>query len=228
MKTVIERIIRLRNPHFQLDTGISSFVFMQFVWVQAWHLLRGGRLLLAGKNPKGALLGKSVRFFNLPGIQFGRFMKLGHQVYLSALGTEGIVIGNNVGIGDFSRVVVSTSLNQPGRFIRIGNNVGIGEFAYLGGAGGLTIGDDCIVGQYFSCHPENHIFEAMDTPVRHQGVTRKGIKIGANCWIGSKVTILDGVEIGEGCVIAAGAVVTTSFPANCVIGGVPAKMIKQR
>jgi acetyltransferase-like isoleucine patch superfamily enzyme len=98
----------------------------------------------------------------------------------------------------------------------------------LGITWGLTIGNDCIVGQYFSCHPENHNFDNLDLPIRHQGVTRKGIKIGNNCWIGSKVTILDGVEIGDGCVIAAGAVVQASFPPNSVIGGVPARILKQR
>lgn len=155
-------------------------------------------------------------------------MKLGDQVFLSALGNEGITLGDNVGLGAFSRVIVSTSLNQIGTYIRIGNNVGIGEYAYLGGAGGLEIGDDCIVGQYFSCHPENHNYEDIDTPIRLQGVNRKGIIIGKNCWIGSKVTILDGVNIGDGCILAAGSVVTKSFPANSIIGGVPAKILKSR
>jgi acetyltransferase-like isoleucine patch superfamily enzyme len=155
-------------------------------------------------------------------------MKLGDQVYLSALGSEGITLGDNVGLGAFSRIVVSTSLNDIGSYIRIGNNVGIGEYAYLGGAGGLEIGNDCIVGQYFSCHPENHNFERTDLPIRMQGVNRKGISIGNDCWIGSKVTVLDGVTIGDGCIIAAGAVVTKSFPANSIIGGVPAKRLKDR
>ena len=115
-----------------------------------------------------------------------------------------------------------------GQYIKIGNNVGIGEFAYLGGAGGLEIGDDCIVGQYLSCHPENHVATDLNTPIRFQGVTRKGIKIGKNCWIGSKVTILDGVEVGDGCIIAAGAVLAKSFPQNVIIGGVPAKVLKSR
>lgn len=228
MIRTVTAVVRLRNPHFTIHKAVSSRLLIEFIIEQTGHLLRGLRLLLLSKNSKAALLGKGVRFFNSKAIQIGRFVKIGDYVTLSALGTGGISLGNNVGIGDFSRVVVSTSLQEPGQFIRIGNHVGIGEFAYLGGGGGLTIGDDCIIGQYFSCHPENHHFGDRHMLIRHQGVSRKGIIIGKNCWIGSKVTILDGVEVGDGCVIAAGAVLTTSFPANSIIGGVPAKLLKKR
>ena len=155
-------------------------------------------------------------------------MQLYDNVYLSALGKGKLSIGDKTSIWAYSRIVISTSFNNLGDKIRIGNNVGIGEFAYLGGAGGLEIGDECIVGQYFSCHPENHIFIDLQQSIRSQGVTRKGIKIGKNCWIGAKVTILDGVEIGNNCVIAAGAVVNKSMPSNAIIGGVPAKLLKSR
>lgn len=228
MKKILERFIRLRNLAFRFDEDLSGWALGQFTLMQAGAFWRGSRFLLFGRSSKGALLGRGVRFFNLPGVHFGKFMKLGDGVFISALGKKGIQIGDNVSIGAYSRAIISTSFNQIGLFIKIGNNVGIGEFAYLGGAGGLTIGDDCIIGQYFSCHPENHHFEDIIQPIRLQGVSRKGITIGNNCWIGSKVTILDGVEIGEGCVIAAGAVVNTSFPAYCVIGGVPARILKQR
>jgi len=174
------------------------------------------------------MLGKGVTFFNSSKIKWGKFLRLGNQVYVSALSKNGIQFGNNVSIGAFSRVIVSTSLNDIGNKIVIGNNVGIGEFAYLGGAGGLEIGDECIVGQYLSCHPENHNYDDITISIRHQGVSRKGIKIGKNCWIGSKVTILDGVEIGAGSIIAAGSVVTKSFNENSIIGGVPAKLLKSR
>lgn len=228
MKTLIENIIKLRNPKFHFDSALNNSALIQFIWIQIWSIFRGLLLLLVFKNPKGALLGKGVKFFNTPKIHFGKFLKLGNYVYLSALGKEGIVIGNNVSIGAYSRVIVSTSFDNLGSHIKLGNNVGIGEYAYLGGGGGLTIGDDCIVGQYLSCHPENHNYQDQSIPIRLQGVNRTGIKIGPNCWIGSKVTILDGVEVGSGCIIAAGSVVTKSFKANSIIGGVPAKFIKTR
>ena len=83
-------------------------------------------------------------------------------------------------------------------------------------------------GNYVSVHPENHNYSSLHVPIRDQGVTGKGIVIGANCWIGAKVTILDGTRLGNGCVVAAGAVVKGEFPDNCIIGGVPAKVIKMR
>lgn len=61
-----------------------------------------------------------------------------------------------------------------------------------------------------------------------QGVCRKGIKIGKGCWIGAKATILDGTVLGDGCIVAAGAVVNGNFPPMSILGGVPAKIIKLR
>ena len=56
----------------------------------------------------------------------------------------------------------------------------------------------------------------------------KGVKIGDNCWLDSKVTFLDGSKVGNGCIVAAGSVVTKSFEDNVIIAGVPAKIIKHR
>ncbi|TXF85966.1 acyltransferase [Neolewinella aurantiaca] len=228
MKSLFTSIIRLRNPAFAFSDDIDSRMIISFLLATAALLLRGLKVLLRGKLPKGLMLGRNVSFRHLHKISFGRLVKLGDQVRLQALGREGIRLGNNVSIGDYSRVIVSTTLGNIGRYIRIGDNVGIGEHAYLGGAGGLSIGDDCIIGQYFSCHPENHNFDALEPLIRHQGVSRSGIRLGKDCWVGAKVTILDGVNIGDHCVIAAGAVVTRSFPAYSVIGGVPAKLLKER
>lgn len=228
MKRLLQKIIRLRNPSFRFDEGLNNYALFQFIFIQGLNLLRSLRLLFFFKNPKGMLLEKRVSFFNLPRIKWGKFLKLGSHVHISALGKGQVIFGNSVGIGAYSRVVISTSLYKLGSFIKIGNNVSIGEFAYLGGGGGLEIGDECIIGQYLSCHPENHVSSELQVAIRHQDVTRKGIKIGKNCWLGSKVTILDGVELGDGCIVAAGAVVNKSFPPNSIIGGLPAKLIKTR
>ncbi len=227
IKRLIVKLIQQKNPSFQLDSAVSSTTFFSLVLLKSVQLMRNVKVLLQGNFATHLFLGKNVQFFNLSNIKFGKWVQLDDHVYVSGLGKQLVVFGNNVRIGAFSRVVASTSFNNVGEFIRIGNNVGIGEFAYLGGGGGLEIGDDCIIGQYFSCHPENHNFNNSDDLIRLQGVTRQGIRIGNNCWIGSKVTILDGVEIGENCVIAAGAVVTKSMPSNTIIGGVPAKVIKK-
>ncbi|WP_440133395.1 acyltransferase [Chitinophaga sancti] len=228
MKKLIEYFIQLRNPKFQFDPSVTNAEVGIFFGKQLMAVIRGGRMLFMGRNPQYMMLGKGVNFSFLNKIRWGKFLKLGDYVQVSGLGKKGISFGDNVGIGAFSRLIVATSFNNIGNYIVIGSNVGIGEFAYLGGAGGLSIGNDCIVGQYFSCHPENHIYADPDIPIRHQGVERLGITIEDNCWIGSKVTILDGVTIGRGCVIAAGAVVTRSFPPGVVIGGIPARVLRHR
>ena len=228
MKKLFERIIRLRNPSFSFDHALNTMALIQFVLQQLISISRGTRMILYGRNPKGMMLGAGASFFNVSKVHWGRFLRLGTHVHVSGLARHGVYFGDHVSIGAFSRVTVSTSFNNIGQFIKIGNNVGIGEYSYLGGAGGLAIGDDTIVGQYFSCHPENHNYADEQILIRRQGVTRKGILIGKDCWIGSKVTILDGVQIGDSCIIAAGAVVTQSFPGNSVIGGVPARLIKMK
>ena len=228
MKKAIEYIVRLRNPYFKLDENVGSLLLVELALSKGSTWLKGWAARLGGVQGKHLMLGKSVRFFNARKIKLGKWVKLEDHCSLSALGKGELRIGDNSGIGAFSRIIVSTSFNHIGSHIHIGRNVGIGEFAYLGGGGGLEIGDDCIIGQYFSCHPENHHYDSTVLPIRLQGVSRKGIKIGRDCWIGAKVTVLDGVEIGDHCVIAAGAVVTKSMPAYSVIGGVPAKVIKER
>ena len=63
--------------------------------------------------------------------------------------------------------------------------------------------------------------------IKNQGENRKGVQIGDNCWIGANVTILDGVNLGNNSIIAAGSVVNQSFKNDVLIGGVPAKILKE-
>ncbi len=155
-------------------------------------------------------------------------LSIDRNCYIDALSTEGIEFGNNVSIGKNTTIECTGTLRQLGKGLKVGNNVGLGTHGFFGCAGGIEIGDDTIFGNYVSLHSENHNFSKCDVPIRLQGVNRKGIRIGKDCWIGAKVTILDGSEIGDGCIIAAGAVVRGYIPAYTIIGGVPAKVIKSR
>lgn len=228
VKKLLTYLVRtIKNKNFEFDENIPLSIFFSLMWKKSVLLIRGYRLIFFGVKTNLLFLGKGVEFFYLKNIKIGSSVSIGDFVYISGLGKEGLSIGNRVNIAAFSRVIVSSSFQNIGKSIKIGNDVAIGEFSHLGGAGGLEIGDDTIIGPYFSTHPENHNYQDQDLLIREQGVNRKGIKIGSNCWIGSKVTILDGVSIGDKCIIAAGTVVTKSFPSDVLIGGVPAKILKE-
>jgi acetyltransferase-like isoleucine patch superfamily enzyme len=177
--------------------------------------------------PFRTFIGRGVELYCKSKITLEPGVRLGNYVHLNGLGRKGIYVGSGTSIGAYTRLICSGSISNIGEYIEIGAKVGIGEFSRIGGSGGVTIGANTIIGQFFSAHPENHNFENNDILIREQGTLRNPIAIGENCWIGAKVTLLAGVTIGEGCVIAAGAVVTKDMPPHSLVGGVPAKVIRR-
>ena len=109
-----------------------------------------------------------------------------------------------------------------GRFIEIGKNVFINHGCSFLDMGGITIEDDVLIGPKVNLVTENHPLD----PINRRALIAKAIVIKRNAWIGAAATILPGVTIGENSVIAAGAVVTKDVAANTIVGGVPAKFIK--
>jgi len=229
IKIILQKIIRIsKNKSFTFDNAVTDYMVLSLAFKMLWSLLRSYKLLFWLRLPKFLFLGKSVSFYNMPRIKLGKWVVLEDHVFLSALGKGELKIGDESKIGAFSRLIISTSFNNLGEFIHIGKDVGIGEFSRLGGSGGLSIDDHTIIGQYFSAHPENHLFEGESELIKEQGTERSAITIGSNCWIGAKVTVLAGVNIGNNSIIGAGSVVTKSIPENAVAVGSPAKVIKIR
>lgn len=217
----------IKGGKYSLDssipiTGIIGVAFSRFV--------RWGRSILMGYSfKKRVFIGRGVELRNRRKIRLGCGVTLGDFVRVDGLSKDGVDLGDHVNIGDYTRIEASGTITNIGCGIKIGDNSGIGSFSFIGGAGGVSIGRDVIMGQWVSFHPENHNTSSIELPIRLQGVNRRGIVVGDNCWFGAKVTILDGVNIGSGSIIAAGAVVTAGkYPDNAVLGGVPAKIIKYR
>ena len=109
-----------------------------------------------------------------------------------------------------------------GRLITLGKNVFINHACSFLDLGGITIEDDALIGPKVNLITENHPLDPAD----RQTLLLKPIVIKRNAWIGAAATILPGVTIGENAVVAAGAVVSKDVPANTIVGGVPAKIIK--
>ncbi|MGE6355947.1 DapH/DapD/GlmU-related protein [Flavobacterium sp. NPDC079362] len=109
-----------------------------------------------------------------------------------------------------------------GKHITIGKNVFINFDCTFLALGGIIIEDDVLIGPKVSLITENHPLN----PEERKGLTGKPILIKKNAWIGANATILSGVTIGENAVVAAGAVVSKDVPDNTVVGGIPARFIK--
>lgn len=110
-----------------------------------------------------------------------------------------------------------------GKNISVGNNVFINSGCSFQDQGGIKIGDGVLIGHNVVLATLNH-----DIDLRKRGTMHPApIVIGNNVWVGANATVVPGVTIGDGAVIAAGAVVTKDVPANVIVGGIPAKIIKQ-
>lgn len=161
------------------------------------------------------------------------FNYFGHQSLLAPgitlLAPQYIKLGDNSSI--MSHCVLEacpTSQFQPQ--LIIGNNVSIGEYSHITCAQKIEIGDGLLTGRYVlitdNSHGKTSAFETEILPILRQIYSSGPIKIGKNVWIGDKATILPNVNIGNGAIIAANAVVTKDIPAYCVAAGCPAKVIK--
>lgn len=129
--------------------------------------------------------------------------------------------GDNVAI--FSNVYLYRVHN-----LEIGDNVSIHPLCYIDAAGGITIGSDVSIAHNTTILSEEHKFADIDKNIKDQGCEYKRTRVGNNVWIGAGCRILGGSYIGSGSIIAAGAVVKNTVKPNSIMGGIPAKLIKER
>lgn len=163
-----------------------------------------------------------------------RFKQFGERSLLASnqliIHPENITIGANSSIQRYCVLeTCPVKSNKPN--LVIGNNVSIGEYSHITCANSIKIGNGVLTGRFIlitdNAHGTNNLAD-LDIPPLKRSVYSKGtIEIEDNVWLGDKVTILPGVKIGKGSVIAANAVVTKNIPPYSIAGGCPAKIIKK-
>lgn len=116
-------------------------------------------------------------------------------------------------------------IHTYGGDVRVGRNVHLGPYTVIYGHGGVEIGDDTLIAMHCCIASANHEVPPAEVPIRSRPDVPAKVRIGRDVWLGARVCVLAGVEIGDGCVVGAGSVVTASLPAGSIAHGTPAKVV---
>ncbi len=226
------RALGLRSSNVPLSTGIdlSEAEALGILLRTALAFARGCAWRLRLRASGGPLfVARAVRITSPGRISLGRNVKLEEGVELQGLARRGLTLGDGVTIGRHASIRPSSYYGTDlGEGLSIGMGSAIGAYSWVGASGFVEIGRDVLVGPRVVIIPENHVHADLSKTIKAQGVVRAGVVIEDDCWIGTNATILSGVRIGRGSIVAAGAVVNADVPAGSIVGGVPARILKMR
>lgn len=125
---------------------------------------------------------------------------------------------------DGSFLLIPPFYTEHGLHIRVGRNVFINQNCTLMDMGGIELGDETMLGPGVKLITGGH---GLLPSKRKTHITIAPLKIGRNVWLGAGATVLQGVSVGDDSVVAAGAVVTKDVPANVLVAGVPARVVRE-
>ena len=196
----------------------------------AIKVLRGGVRRIFLKQASGMLLiGKHVQITHGKHIACGKDVKFEDYAEIHGLCSKGLIFGDSVTISRGAMIRPSSYYGGDlGVGLTMGDHSSIGPYGYVGCSGKITIGKNVMFGPKCSLFAENHNFSDTEASIKGQGVNQKGIVIEDDCWIGSNVTILDGVTIGRGSVIGAGTLITKDVPAGSIVVDKRNKIMRTR
>lgn len=205
----------------KVDAAIPNSWFVSSVVRRLPPLARG---LLRFRSL--CFIGANVSIMGKRNVKLGRSVSIGPYTVLDGYGSNGVELGPGSRLGASCVVTTTSHVSRYGKGFSLGARSGMGDFCHIGASGGVRVGDDVLCGSFVSFHSQEHVYGDPTVTIAAQGTTQRGIEVGDNVWIGAKATILDGTTIGSGSVVAAGAVVKGSFPANSVLAGVPARRVR--
>jgi acetyltransferase-like isoleucine patch superfamily enzyme len=192
----------------------------------AWGLLKRKKLYpkLLGSCGRGVVFGRNVVLRHPHKIHIGNNVVIDDNVLLDAKGTD----NEGIRIADGAFVGRNSILSCKDGDIYIGERTNIGFNCEIFSAGKVILGSRIFLAAYCYLVGGTHKFDRTDIPIMDQERVAKGITVGDNVWLGAGVVIDDGVTIGDDAIVGAGAVVNRSVDPFAIVGGVPARFLKDR
>lgn len=186
------------------------------------------KLLYAGSRVK---IGAGLRCDSIPKImidpgarlEIGSNVELRRNVEIRVHGQAQMQIGEQVRIDRGVRLLATNNAQ-----LSIGNGARIGLYTIFNGGDSITVGKKCLISGFVYLQTSMHGFKSKAVNVQEQGYDHAPINLADDCWLGTHVVILPGVSLGKGVVVGSNAVVNRSAEAYKVLGGIPAKELKER
>jgi len=191
------------------------FTFESFAWawrtrsLNGWYLIRYWRLFLL-RITKPWVVTEGMVFI-------GRRVELYARKHYARL-----ILGRWVHVGDENRLRCHEGT------LRVGDKCVFGRDNTVNAYLDIEIGDKTIVADWVYVCDFDHVYEDINLPIKDQGLIKAPVRVGPDCWLGAKVTILRATTIGHGSILAANSVVRGDVPAMSIVGGVPGKVLKNR
>ncbi|MEO5893098.1 MAG: DapH/DapD/GlmU-related protein [Ferruginibacter sp.] len=205
------------------EAGINLLMFLGRSWSYVYSHKTSGRILLLKRILYSGWLSREFKSFGKKSVIHPKGLLIGGK-YIS-IGDK-CSIGKNTAITAWDKHYSGTFTPQ----IIIGNNVSIGSDSHITAINKIEIGNNVLTGKKVTITDNGHgdnSLESLSLPPAFRHLYSSGpVIIGDGVWIGDKVTILPNVSIGKNAIIGANAVVTKNIPANCIAGGIPARIIK--
>jgi len=183
----------------------------------------------ADSAPRSRLryLGLVLRRFLVPGFVVSLYGMLRWRVVISPRAE--VELSGNLRFGPGNTVSSFSKIKATDGVLQTGRGCGFGTGCFVDtGTGGIVMGNNVLCGPNVVLVATNYNYDRVSVPLEEQGVHSVGIRIGNNCWIGANSVVLDGSEIGDNSIVAAGSIVNRRFPPNSIIQGNPAKLLLRR
>jgi acetyltransferase-like isoleucine patch superfamily enzyme len=159
---------------------------------------------------------------------YGRRLKLDGFAFIGPRVVLEIGRGGRIELGRWSWVGHGTKIRAHEGIVSIGAKTVLGQECTISAFQHVSIGRECVIADRVMLIDFDHGAVEVDRPVRLQGIYKRDVRVGNNVWIGYGACILRGVTVGDNAIIGTSAVVTRDVPANAVVAGVPARVIRMR